>query len=403
MTSSAARTDTTDWMAVTDRYFMTTGRRFPVTIVRGSGSRLFDDAGKSYLDFLAGIAVVSLGHANPVVVNAIREEAENLILASNNFYTVPQARLARLLCELSGMERIYFQNGGAEANEVAFKLVRKWGKTQKAGAFEIISTENSFHGRTLGAVAATGTARYREPFEPLPGGFKFVPYGDIEALKAATTPLTCGILLECIQGEAGVLMPPAGYLKEVRRWCGEQNIALILDEVQTGIARTGKMFAFEQDGIQPDIMTLAKGMAGGVPVGAALCNKKLDVFEPGDHGSTFGGNNLSTGVAFAVISHIVESGLVAEVAEKGEYLLGKLRSLEDRYDFVKDARGVGLLCAIELDRPAASAVTQYGLEHGLIVSQVRDSILRLIPPLTVSKQEIDEAVEILDGALMSID
>jgi acetylornithine/N-succinyldiaminopimelate aminotransferase len=392
----------TDWTEEAATYLMATGRRQPLTIVRGAGTYIWDDEGRRYLDFLAGIAVVSLGHCSPVVVEAIKEQAENLILASNNVYTLPQVELAKLLCELSGLSKVYFSNGGAEANEAALKLARKWGKLHKDGAYEVIATENGFHGRTMGTIAATGTARYREPFEPLAPGFSFVPFGDVAAIKEATSHRTCAIILEPIQGEAGVNIPAPGYLCDLRAWCDEQDIALILDEVQTGIGRTGLMFACERESILPDIMTLAKGLGGGVPIGATLVNDKLNVFEPGDHGTTFGGNNLSTGVALAVLRHIVDSGLVDEVAAKGEYMLSRLRGIEDRHALVKEVRGLGLLCAIELKRDVAGDVMKECIAKGLLLSQVRDNILRLIPPLTVSREELDEATAILDEALTKI-
>lgn len=392
-----------DWTAEGQRYLMNTGRRAPITIVRGEGSRVWDDTGKTYLDFLAGLAVLALGHSSPVVLEALRRQGEELILVADTVWSVPQVKLAKRLTELSGMHKVFFCNGGAEANEAALKIARKYGKLHKEGAFEVISTDNSFHGRTMGATAATGTAKYREPFEPLVPGFSFVPFGDIEAIKAATTAATCAVIIEPIQGEAGINIPPDGYLIELRQWCDEQNMALILDEVQTGIGRTGKMFAFEHEGIKPDILTLAKALGGGVPVAATLVNEKFDVFEPGDHGNTFGGNNLMTSVALAVIDYIVDNDLIEESATRGEYMLAKLRSLEDRYEFVKEARGRGLMCAIELDNGKAGDVMQVCLENGLIMGQVRDHVLRMLPPLTVTTDEIDDAIAILDRALASVE
>jgi acetylornithine/N-succinyldiaminopimelate aminotransferase len=395
--------DLTNWTAQGLRYLMNTVRRAPITIVRGEGTRVWDDKGKEYLDFLAGLAVLALGHCSPVVVEALRKQSEELFLVADTVWSVPQIKLAKLLTELTGLHKAFFLNGGAEANETALKIARKYGRQHKNGAFEVISTDNSFHGRTMGAVAATGTPKYREPFEPLPPGFSFVPFADFEAVKAATTPATCAIIVEPIQGEAGINIPPDGYLRQLRGWCDEQDIALILDEVQTGIGRTGKMFAYEHEGITPDILTLAKALGGGVPVAAALVNQKFDVFEPGDHGNTFGGGSLMTSVAIAVVNHIIKNDLVEQSAVKGEYMLSKLRSLEDRYDFIRDARGRGLMCAIELDNGRAGDVMQACLDNGLIMGQVRDHVLRLLPPLTVTTEEIDEAVAILDRALASIE
>jgi predicted acetylornithine/succinylornithine family transaminase len=395
--------ETNDWTAEGQRYLMNTGRRAPITIVRGVGSRVWDDTGKEYLDFLAGLAVLALGHSSPVVLDALQRQGQELILVADTVWSVPQIKLAKRLTELSGLHKAFFCNGGAEANEAALKIARKYGNLHKEGAFEVIATDDSFHGRTMGAVAATGTAKYREPFEPLVPGFRFVAFGDIAAVKAATTAKTCAVIVEPIQGEAGINIPPAGYLRELRAWCDEQDMALILDEVQTGIGRTGKMFAFEHEGIKPDILTLAKALGGGVPVAATLVNEKFDVFEPGDHGNTFGGNSLMTSVALTVVDHIVEDGLVKASARKGEYMLTKLRSLEDRYGFVKEARGRGLMCAIELDNGRAGDVMQACLENGLIMGQVRDHVLRLLPPLTVTTDEIDQAIAILDRALASIE
>ncbi|MEX2238362.1 MAG: aspartate aminotransferase family protein [Dehalococcoidia bacterium] len=393
----------TDWVAEGFRYLMNTGRRAPLTMVRGEGTYIWDDNGKRYLDFLSGLAVLALGHGSPVIIGALEKQARELTLVADTVWTIPQIKLAKLLCELSGMERVFFCNGGAEANEAALKLARKYGKLHKNGAFEVIATVNGFHGRTMGAISATGTTRYREPFEPLVPGFRHVPFGDMQAIRDVTSDQTCAVIVEPIQGEAGVCIPPVGYLLSLRRWCDEQNVALILDEVQTGIGRTGKMFAFEHEDIRPDILTLAKALGGGVPVAATLVNKKLDVFEPGDHGNTFGGNNLMTSVALAVLEHIIENNLVEASADKGRYMLGKLHSLEDRYDFVREARGRGLMCAIELDNGKAAEVAQACCDGGLILGQVRDHTLRLLPPLNVTTEEIDEAVAILDRALATIE
>ena len=390
----------TDWTSVESRVFFQTGRRTPVTLVRGEGSYLWDDKGNRYLDFVAGIAVVSLGHSHPVVVEAIKRQAETLIHVSNLYYTVPQLQLAELLVQHSCCDRVYFCNSGAEANEGAIKLVRKWGKENKDGAFEIISTTNSFHGRTLAAVTATGTEKYKAPYAPLMPGFINVPFDDVQAIKDATTAKTCAVLLEPIQGEGGVNIPSDDYLQQVRAWCDEQNLLLVLDEIQTGVARTGTLWAYEQAGIEPDVMTLAKGLAGGVPIGAFLAKEEVaGTFQPGDHGSTFGGNPLATAAGYAVLKHIIDTDLPAQVTEKGERLMAKLRGLEDRHGVVSEVRGRGLLCAVQFDQDIAEEVARGALGEGLLLNNLRPNVLRIAPPLTITDEEIDEAVAALDRVL----
>jgi predicted acetylornithine/succinylornithine family transaminase len=379
-----------------------TGRRAPVTFVRGAGTRVWDTDGKEYLDFVAGIAVVSLGHAHPVLVEAIKRQAEQLIHISNLFYSVPQVQLAELLVQVSCLDRVYFQNSGAEALEACIKLARKWGHEKKDGAFEIVSAQGGFHGRTLAAVNASGTPRYKEPFGLLPG-FINVPFNDVQAIKDATTPKTCAVLLEPIQGEGGVNIPDDDYLKRVRAWCDEQNILLILDEVQTGIARTGTMFAYEQYGVCPDIMALAKGLAGGVPIGAILAKEEIAaLFVPGDHGSTFSGNPLATAAGYAVLKYIVDNNLAEQVQQRGEYLQAKLHSLEDRHGTISEVRGSGLLGAVQFDEDIAEQVAREALGEGLLLNNLRPNVLRIAPPLTVSEAEIDEAVERLERVLVKI-
>lgn len=379
--------------------FMRAGNRQPLTLVRGEGTRVWDEDGRSYLDFVAGIAVVSLGHCHPVVVDAIRRQATTLIHVSNVFYSVPQIELAELLVEHSCLDRVFFVNSGAEANETAFKLARKWGKTQRDGAFEIISTDNSFHGRTLATVTATGTGRYKEPFTPLPPGFLTVPFDNISALQAATSERTCAVLLEPVQGEGGVNVPSPDYLRAVRQWCDERRLLLILDEVQTGIGRTGTLFAYEQFGVEPDVMTLAKGLGSGVPIGATLAKEHAAVFEPGDHGNTFGGNPLATAIARDVVRFIIENDIPNAVRQRGERLMGRLHGMEDRFPEVVEVRGAGLLCAIEFAEPIAADVNARCIAAGLIPNVVKPTALRFMPPLTVSEEEIDEAMAILEAAI----
>ncbi len=389
-----------DWPEVERKVFFQTGRRTPVTLVRGEGSYVWDDQGNRYLDFVSGIAVVSLGHCHPVLVDAIKRQAEMLIHVSNLFYTVPQLQLAELLVQHSCFDRVYFCNSGAEANEAAIKLARKWGREHRNGAYEIISALNSFHGRTLAAVTATGTEKYKAPYAPLMPGFVNVPFNDVEAIKAATTDKTCAVLLEPIQGEGGVNIPDDDYLRQVRAWCDEQRLLLILDEVQTGVGRTGTLWAYEQYGIEPDVMTLAKGLAGGVPIGAILAKERVAAtFQPGDHGSTFGGNPLATAAGYAVLKYIIDHDIPAQVRAKGERLLAKLHGLEDRHAVVSEVRGRGLLCAVQFEADIAEEVVRAALGEGLLLNNLRPNVLRIAPPLTVSDAEIDEAVAALDRVL----
>ncbi|MDA1009906.1 MAG: acetylornithine transaminase [Chloroflexi bacterium] len=381
------------------QYHMQMFRRMPVTLVRGEGTRVWDDNGKEYLDFVAGIATDTLGHAHPGLADVIAAQARKLIHVSNIFYSEPQVQLAQLLVENSALDQVFFVNSGAEANEGAIKLARKWGINHRNGAYEIIATHNGFHGRTMGSVAATGTPRYREPFGPELPGFSFVDFGDLAALKAATTDKTCAILLEPIQGEGGVNVPPDDYLPGVRAWCDEQGILLILDEVQTGCGRTGKLWGYEHAGVEPDIMTLAKGLGGGVPIGAVLAKSHCTVFEPGDHGSTFGGNPLATAASFYVMTQVIEAGVLENARARGEQLQQRLASLEDRFSSVAGQRGRGLLRALVFDEDIAGAVATKALEAGLILNAVRPNAVRFIPALTVTEEEIDRAVEIVEGVL----
>ncbi|MGI8552581.1 MAG: acetylornithine transaminase [Dehalococcoidia bacterium] len=393
----------TDWKDLESQVFFQTGKRVPIVIESGDGCAVTDVDGKRYLDFVAGIAVNSLGHRHPVLVKAIQEQADRLIHISNVYYSVPQLQLAELLVQQSCMDRVYFVNSGAEANEAAIKLVRKWGGEQKDGAFEIISTTNAFHGRTLAAVTASGTERYKAPFGPLPPGFITVAFDDVEAIKQATTPKTCAIMLEPVQGEGGVNIPSDDYLRDVRAWCDERNILLVFDEVQTGIGRTGTLFAYQQTGIEPDVMTLAKGLAGGVPIGALLAKEGVAAtFVPGDHGSTFGGNPLATAAGYAVLKYIVDEDLSSQVRQKGEHLLTKLHSLEDRHSAVSEVRGKGLLCAVQFSADLAEQVTRGCLEAGLLVNQLKPNLIRLSPPLIVSEAELDQAVAIIDQVLSQV-
>jgi acetylornithine/N-succinyldiaminopimelate aminotransferase len=369
-----------------DQYLMQTGRRLPVTFVRGEGCLLFDEEGKEYLDLVAGIAVNLLGHAHPDIARTVGGQARTLIHTSNLYFTRPQVELARRLVELSFPSRVFLCNSGAEANEAAIKLARKWGTKNRDGAFEIITTVGSFHGRTLATVTAGGQPKYSDPFKPLPDGFVHVPYNDIEAIKAATTERSVAVMLEPVMGEIGVIPAAKGYLAAVRGWCDEKGMLLILDEVQTGLGRTGKWFAHQHHDITPDVMTLAKGLGGGIPIGACLASPRADVFEPGDHGSTFGGNPLACMAALTVLTVIERDGLVGHAAEMGELLNGVLQGLG-----AKEVRGLGLMQAAEFTEPHAKAFQQSCLEAGLIINAVDENSIRLVPPLIITSAEIDRA------------
>lgn len=389
----------TDWRELESKLYMGVFRRTPLLIVRGEGSRVWDEKGKAYLDLVAGWAVNSLGHCHPAVVEALRKQAATLIQTSNQYYTIPQLELAQLLVDNSALDRVFFANSGAEANEGAVKLARKWGKLKLDGAYEVISTLKSFHGRTLSMVAATGKPAYQKDFTPLPAGFANIPYNDMAALEQATSEKTCAVLLEPIQGEGGVNIPDENYLSSVREFCSERNILLMLDEVQTGVGRTGTMWGYQQFGIEPDVMTLAKGLAGGVPIGAFLCKEAASVLAPGDHGSTFGGNPLACAAGTAVMRYIVDNDIPGHVQKVGAHLMDRLLGLKARHEEIIDVRGRGLLAAIEFSEEKTVELLALCLERGLLLNAVSPTILRLFPALTITKGEIDEAMEILEGAL----
>ncbi len=388
-----------NWQEVEHRLFLTTFKRLPVVIVRGQGAWAWDEEGKRYLDFVGGWAVNSLGHCPPVVIEALGKQAKTLIQASNQFYTIPQLELAQLLVQNSCLDRVFFCNSGAEADEGAVKLARRYGKLHLNGAYEIVTTYNSFHGRTLAMTAATGQQKFQEPYAPLPGGFPNVAFNDVEAIKSATTARTCGILLEPIQGEGGVNMPNPTYLESVQNWCHERGILFMLDEVQTGIGRTGSLFAYEQYNVEPDIMTLAKGLASGIPIGAFLAKEHVSVFGPGEHGSTFGGNPLACAAAYATVKHIIDQDISGKVKQVGKYFMAKLEGLKQKFPFITEVRGRGLLIALEFDSEVAQEMAMACLERGLLVNKVKPNALRFMPPLIIGEEEVDKAIEILDAAL----
>lgn len=392
----------TDWVAEDSQYLFQNYGRQPLVLDRGEGTRVWDVEGKEYLDFVGGLAVNVLGHAHPVVAKAVAEQAATLIHTSNLYYTKPMIELAKLLVENSCLDRVFFCNSGTEAIEAAIKLARRWGHDTKGGAYEIISMLDGFHGRSTGALAATGTARYREPFAPLAPGFTHVPWDDLDAVKAATTPNTVAVLLEPIQGEAGVNMPSPGYLRGIRDWCDEKGLLLILDEIQTGNGRTGTLWAYEQEGVEPDIMAIAKGLAGGVPIGAILAREEIAAhLVKGDHGTTFGANPLATATGLATMRHIIDNGLPAQAARASDRLTTRLRSMEDRLEVVSEVRGRGLLLAVGLNRDCSTEVLDACRQRGLLVNNPRPNTIRLMPPLNVSDDEIDRACDILEEAIVA--
>lgn len=391
---------TTDWKTQEAKYYMHVVNRQPVVIQRGEGARVWDVDGKEYLDFTAGWAVVNLGHAHPAVTKAIQEQAAMLLQTSNQFYTTPQLELAEALVENSSLDKVFFCNSGAEANEGAVKLARKYGRLNRNGGQEIITVLNSFHGRTLAMAAATGQPAYQEKWAPLTPGFVNVPYDDLDAVKGATNPSTCAVMVEVLQGEGGVNVPTEGYLKGLREWCDANGILLIFDEIQTGMGRLGTLWGHQAFGVEPDVMTLAKGLGNGVPVGAFLCKDSCDILEPGDHGSTFGGNALATAAANAAVRFMVEQDIPGNAARVGAYFktkLGEFKAAHD--DAVVDVRGMGLLLALQFSDTISPKVVAACNEEGLLLNPVRPDAIRFMPPLTITEADVDEAIEKLERGL----
>ncbi len=383
--------------ALDNKYVMHTYARLPVVLVKGEGCYVYDADGKRYLDLVAGIAVNGLGHCPPKVVAAIREQAGILMHTSNLHHTLPQPQLAKLLVEISGMDRAFFCNSGAEANEAAMKLARKSAKMNGApDKTVIIAAEGSFHGRTLAAITATGQPKYQKPFTPLPPGFVHIPYNDTAALEQAADDRTCAIILEPVQGESGVHPARPEFLQTARRLCDDLGAVLIFDEVQTGLGRTGKMFGHQLFDVIPDVMTLAKTLGGGFPIGACLARGKYaDVFEPGDHAATFGGNPLACAAAIAAVTEIRDGGWIDNSREVGAYFREKLATVPG----IKEVRGYGLMIAAELEEPRAKAIAQAALAKGLIVNPIGESILRFVPPLIITRELVDTAICILEECL----
>lgn len=375
-----------------------TYKRFPLVIQKGSGTKVWDINGREYIDFVAGIAVCNLGHACPEIVQALSQQAEQLFHVSNLYYTVPQVELAQWLVEHSFADRIFFCNSGAEANEAAIKLARKYFHIKgETGRFRIIAMDQSFHGRTFATLSATGQQKIREGYDPVLAGFDFVPFNDIDAIKRQMNPSICAVMLEAVQGEGGIRCPDPGYLKAVRDLCCQSNTLLILDEVQTGIGRTGKLFAYEHYGVEPDIMTLAKALGNGLPIGAMLAKDAVaSAFTPGSHASTFGGTPVITAAALEVMKYIERKNVVEYCRETGEYFKEKLLKLKDKHPVVQDVRGIGLLLGMKLSVSGAPIVDAC-MGKGFLINCTQENILRFVPPLIIEKAEIDSLISCLDG------
>lgn len=384
----------------TEKYYLPVFGRYPMVMELGQGCRVWDNEGNEYVDAFAGIAVNSLGYNHPVLVKAISEQASKLMHCSNLYYTEIQAKALRMVAEATGMDRIFFANCGAEGNEGAMKLARKYGVSKAPTKYKIISADESFHGRTFDTLAATGHDYYHVGYGPLSPGHVLVPYGDIKALEAQMDDDVCAVLLEPVQGEGGVHVPPDEYLQQVRALCDKHDALLIFDEVQTGVARTGKWFAYMHSGVKPDVLTFAKGIGGGFPVaGFAVPERLAHVFKPGDHGGTFGGNPLACAAVYATLTTIKSEGLVDKVAEKGEYFKNELRKLQEKYpDKVTDVRGCGLMLGMEV-AGEGKPIVESCLANNVIVNCTAGNVIRIVPPLIISKEEIDIVVAALDKAL----
>ena len=386
-----------------DKNYLPVFKRYKIVLERGEGAYLYDLGGKRYIDFLAGIAVNVLGHNYPPLVKAIAEQAAKVIHVSNLYYTEPQATAAAKLVKLSGLDRAFFANSGAEANEGAIKIARKFAKSISPDKTQIITAWNSFHGRTLATLTATGQLHYQEGLEPLPAGFDYVHFNDADELAEKISDKTCAVMLETIQGEGGVYPPKGDYLKRVRELCNKHDALLILDEIQSGMGRSGKFFAYEKYGIKPDIVTLAKGLAGGVPIGAFICTEEVaKAFKPGDHGTTFGGNPLACAAANVVLDTVPDEKFLAHVEEVGAYFKDKLIALQKKYPTqIKEIRGEGLILGAQLDKPKRSGVEIVNecMKRGAIINCTVGTVLRLIPPLIITREQVDEVINILDSVL----
>jgi len=392
-----------DTMETADRVLFPTYKRTPVVFTRGKGCRLWDEKGKEYIDFVAGIAVCSLGHSSPLVSDVLERQSRELIHVSNLYYTGPQVELAELLVKHSFADRVFFCNSGAEANEAAIKLARRYSREKFGpGRHRILTMEGSFHGRTMATLSATGQAKIQVGYDPLLNGFGYVPFNDLEALEKAIDDSVCAVMLEPIQGEGGVVCPDPDYLKGVRELCRGNDLLLIFDEVQVGLGRTGRLFAHEHFGVTPDIMTLAKALGNGLPIGAMLGVEALsEAFGPGSHATTFGGTPLVTAVAKAVLKSLIEDGWVDHCREIGYYFKERLEGLRERHSLVREVRGLGLILGMELEVPCAPVVDACR-ERGFLINNAQETVLRFVPPLIVTREEIDLLVRALDEILGSL-
>ena len=386
-----------EWIELSEKVVAYTYGRFPIVLVRGKGTRVWDMEGKEYLDFLAGLAVCNLGHCHPKVVKAIQDQAEKLIHVSNFYYIEPQIELASLLCRQSFAGKAFFCNSGAEANEGAIKLARKYAKEKmEGGRYEILTMERSFHGRTLATLTATAQEKYHKGYAPLVPGFKYVPFNDLEAVRKAVDSKTCAVMIEPIQGEGGVNIASPDYMKGLRDLCDQKGILLIFDEVQVGMGRTGKLFAYEHYGIEPDLLTLAKSLAGGVPIGALLMKNAVgEAFRPGDHASTFGGNPLATAAGVAALTALLEEGMLENCQTVGNYFLARLGELQRKFSFIREVRGKGLILGMELKRDGGPIVKEM-MERGFLINCTMGNVLRFLPPLIVTQGEVDLLIEALE-------
>jgi acetylornithine/N-succinyldiaminopimelate aminotransferase len=390
---------TEELIAFSGQYIMSTYKRFPIVLTRGLGVHVWDNDGKAYLDLVGGIATCALGHSHPMVVEAIKKQVELLTHVSNLYHIEPQIRLAKILVENSCMDKVFFCNSGAEANEAAIKLARKYASENMDGKYELITMKDSFHGRTLATVTATGQERFQKGFAPLPTGFRYVPYNDLPALEDAVGEKTCAIMVEPIQGESGVIIPTPGYLQGIRKLCDERGLLMIADEVQTGMGRTGTLFACEQEDVVPDMITLAKALGNGFPIGALLATDRVAAaFVPGNHGSTFGGNPLAATAAIATLETILNEGILENCRRTGAYFLNRLEDLKSKHSRIIEVRGRGLILAVELTIPGADVV-QKCLERGLLINCTGGNVLRFVPPLILTKSDVDKAAGILGEVL----
>ncbi|MBW1667622.1 MAG: acetylornithine transaminase [Deltaproteobacteria bacterium] len=387
-------------VTLAEKYLFPTYKRPPVVFVKGEGCKVWDEDGKEYLDFVGGIAVCALGHSSPVVSKALEIQSKTLVHVSNLYYTRPQVELAELLVQNSFADRVFFCNSGAEANEAAIKLARRYSREKHgAGRHEIISMVGSFHGRTMATLSATGQEKIQKGYDPLLNGFKFVPFNDLASLEKAVGSSTCAVMLEPIQGEGGVVCPAPDYLKGVKEICERKNVTLIFDEVQVGMGRTGKLFAYEHYGVSPHIMTLAKALGNGLPIGAMLSIEEMSsAFGPGSHASTFGGTPLVSAVSKAVLNSLINDGWIDHCSKMGAYFRGRLEELQKSCSTIKEIRGLGLIIGVELDRPAAPIVDSC-LEKGFLINAAQEKVLRFVPPLIIQEAEIDRLCEALGEEL----